>query len=332
MMRSITPDGPRPVSDEDSPPPALDNGEEEAATVVPLRHRATWIGAGLIAILAAMLVHALISNDRFQWDIVWRYFASRDILNGLVQTLKLTLLGMIIAVVLGTVLALMRMSSNPLLSLVSGGYVWFFRGTPLLVQVIFLYNISALYPELSLGIPFGPAFLRGNVNDLVTPLVAAVLALGLNEAAYMSEIVRSGIMSVHPGQIEAAQASGMRMRTVMRFVVLPQAMRVIVPPTGNEVISMLKFTSLVSVIALPELLYSAQLVYTRTYQTIPLLIVASLWYLIVTTVLTIGQLWLERRFARGSSRRPRGNVGNLILNSLIHPRRAAVAGSAGRRI
>jgi polar amino acid transport system permease protein len=305
------------------------DGTDEASKVVPLRHRATWVGAALLAVLVAMLVHALIRNDRFQWDVVRHYFTSRDILTGLVETLKLTLLGMLIAVILGTVLALMRMSGNPLLSLVSGFYVWFFRGTPLLVQVIFLYNISALYPELSLGIPFGPAFLSGNVNDLVTPLVAAVAALGLNEAAYMSEIVRAGITSVHQGQIEAAQASGMRMRTIMRFVVLPQAMRVIIPPTGNEVISMLKFTSLVSVIALPELLYSAQLVYARTYQTIPLLIVASLWYLIVTTVLTVGQLWLEKRFSRGSSGRRRDNWASAIVNSLVHPRRASTVGASG---
>lgn len=271
----------------------------EPPHVVPLRHPGRWIGAAVVLVLAAMVVHALLTNTAFNWDVVGNYFTSSFILTGLLRTLELTVLAMVAAAVLGTLLALMRLSSNPILSYGSSLYIWFFRGTPLLVQVIFLYNISALYPRLSFGIPFGPAFVSGNVNGIITPFAAAVLALSMNEAAYMCEIVRAGILSVDPGQTEAANACGLNSHQVMRFIVLPQAMRVIIPPTGNETIGMLKYTSLISVISIPELLYSAELIYSRTYQTMPLLIVASLWYLVVTTVLTVGQIFIERRLSRG---------------------------------
>ncbi|MGH3049723.1 MAG: amino acid ABC transporter permease, partial [Gaiellaceae bacterium] len=181
--------------------------------------------------------------------------------------------------------------------------IWFFRGTPVLVQLLFWYNIAALYPKISLGIPFGPQFAHVDANSLITPFLAATLGLGLNEAAYMAEIVRAGIISVSEGQTEAALALGMTRLQTMRRIVLPQAMRVIVPPTGNETISMLKTSSLASVIALSELLYSAQLIYSVNYRTIQLLIVASIWYLIVTTVLSFGQYYVERHFGRGASRR-----------------------------
>ena len=179
-----------------------------------------------------------------------------------------------------------------------------FRGTPVLVQILLWYNIAAVYPRFSLGIPFGPAFAHFNASSVITPFVAGMLALGLNEGAYMAEIVRAGIISVEEGQTEAAQSLGMTRLLTMRRIVLPQAMRVIIPPTGNETISMLKTTSLVAVIALPhpELLYAAQLIYSVNYRTIQLLIVASLWYLIITTVLTIGQYYLERHFGRGAAR------------------------------
>jgi len=211
---------------------------------------------------------------------------------------------MAIGIVLGVLLAVMRLSPNPLVSGASWVYIWLFRGTPVLVQILLWYNIAALYPRLSLGIPFGPTFAQVDANSLITPFVAGMLALGLNEGAYMAEIVRAGVISVPEGQTHAAQSLGMTRLQTMRRIVLPQAMRVIVPPTGNETISMLKTTSLVSVIALPhpELLYAAQLIYSVTYQTIQLLIVASLWYLIVTTVLTIGQFYLERYFGRGATR------------------------------
>ena len=287
----------------------------EPTRVVPLWHPGRWVGAAIVLVLAAMLGHALMTNAALSWGVVGNYFTSSFILAGLLRTLELTMLAMAAAAVLGTLLALMRLSSNPILSYGSSLYIWFFRGTPLLVQVIFLYNISALYPRLSFGIPFGPAFVSGNVNGIITPFAAAVLALSLNEAAYMCEIVRAGILSVDPGQTEAAQACGLNSRQVMRFIVLPQAIRVIIPPTGNETIGMLKYTSLISIISIPELLYSAELIYSRTYQTIPLLIVASLWYLVVTTVLTIGQIFIERRLSRGYADQRREGIWSVLWHT-----------------
>jgi polar amino acid transport system permease protein len=244
------------------------------------------------------------TNTRFEWSIVGDWFFSRRILDGVVVTLELTATSMAIGIALGVLLAVMRLSPNPLVSGVSWFYIWLFRGTPVLVQILLWYNIAALYPRFSLGIPFGPSFAHFNASALITPFVAGMLALGLNEGAYMAEIVRAGIISVPEGQTQAAQSLGMTRLLTMRRIVLPQAMRVIVPPTGNETISMLKTTSLVSVIALspPELLYASQLIYSVNYRTIQLLIVASLWYLIMTTVLTIGQFYLERHFGRGATR------------------------------
>jgi polar amino acid transport system permease protein len=209
---------------------------------------------------------------------------------------------MAVGIVLGVLLAVMRLSPNPLVSGASWIYIWVFRGTPVLVQLLFWNFISALYPRIALGIPFGPAFYHASANTLITPFAAAILGLGLNEGAYMAEIVRAGILSVEEGQTEAAQALGMTRLLTMRRIVLPQAMRVIIPPTGNETISMLKTSSLVSVIAYTELLYSVQLIYAVNYQQIPLLMVASLWYLLVTTVLSFGQYYVERYFGRGASR------------------------------
>jgi polar amino acid transport system permease protein len=206
---------------------------------------------------------------------------------------------MMIGIVLGVILALMRLSQNPVLSTVSWVYIWFFRGTPLLVQILIFFNIAALYPTIGLGIPFGPTFIHINGTELITPFFAGMLALGLNEGAYMSEIVRAGIISVDEGQFDAAKAVGMTRGQTMRRVVLPQAMRVIIPPTGNETISMLKNSSLVYVIAVKELLYTVTLIYSVNYKVIPLLIVASIWYLAATTVLSIGQYYLERHYGRG---------------------------------
>jgi polar amino acid transport system permease protein len=238
-----------------------------------------------------------------QWDVVRAWFFSRSIIFGLLRTLQLTVLAMLFGILLGMLAAVMRLSPIPILSSVAWLYTWFFRGTPLLVQIIFWYNLAALFPVIEIGIPFiGPVFWEGNTNAFVTPFVAALLGLALNEGAYMAEIVRGGITSVDPGQQEAASALGMRRARSLRRIILPQAMRVIIPPTGNQVISMLKSTSLVSVTSMPELLYSAQLVYNRTFQTIPLLVVASLWYLIVTSILTVIQYYVERRYARGGRR------------------------------
>jgi polar amino acid transport system permease protein len=268
-------------------------------TVLPVRRPGRWIATAIIAVAAIGVINALVTNPNFQWDVVANYFMSRNVLIGLVRTLQLTVIAMAIGIVLGVVLAVMKLSQNPLVSGAAASYVWFFRGTPLLVQIVFWYNLAALFPTVSIGVPFGPTFLSANSNELITPFLAAILALGLNEAAYLSEIVRGGLLAVDHGQTEAAQALGMSQGKVLRRIVLPQAMRVIVPPVGNETISMLKLTSLVSVISLPELLYSVQVVYQASYQVIPLLLVASIWYLIVTSILSIGQRYIERYYGRG---------------------------------
>jgi polar amino acid transport system permease protein len=269
---------------------------------IPVRRPGRWIAAAIILYLFAAVVKSVATNPRFEWGIIRHYFTSSRVLQGLITTLELTVLCMAIGIAIGIVLAVMRLSPNPLVSGASWLYIWFFRGTPVLVQILFWGYFSALYPRLSLGIPLGPQFVHFTANSAITPFVAGMLALGLNEGAYMAEIVRAGIISVEEGQTEAAQSLGMTRLQTMRRIVLPQAMRVIVPPTGNETISMLKTTSLVSVIAVTDLLYSVELIYAVNYRTIPLLIVASIWYLIVTTVLSFGQYYLERYFGRGAAR------------------------------
>ena len=269
---------------------------------IPVRRPGRWVAAALILYLSAALGKSVATNPRFEWGIIGHYFTSSRVLQGLVTTLELTALCMAIGIVIGILLAVMRLSVNPLVSGASWLYIWLFRGTPVLVQILFWGYISALYPRLSLGIPFGPQFVHFTANSVISPFVAGMLALGLNEGAYMAEIVRAGIISVEEGQTEAAQSLGMTRLQTMRRIVLPQAMRVIVPPTGNETISMLKTTSLVSVIAVTDLLYSVELIYAVNYRTIPLLIVASIWYLIVTTLLSFGQYYLERYFGRGTAR------------------------------
>ncbi len=279
--------------------PSRPAGEIKA---VPVRHVGRWLAAAAVLLLAVLVVRSAVQNPRFQWDVVARYLTAAPVLTGVLRTIELTAIAMAIGSVLGIALAVMRLSPNPVVAGAAWLYVWFFRGTPLLVQLLFWNFLSALYPVISIGIPFGPELVSGNANVVITTFTAAILGLGLNEAAYMSEIVRAGIISVDEGQTEAAYSLGMTRLMTMRRIILPQAMRVIVPPTGNETISMLKMSSLVSVISYAELLYSVQLIYSRTYETIPLLIVAALWYLLLTSVLTCGQFYVERRFARGSAR------------------------------
>jgi polar amino acid transport system permease protein len=274
----------------------------EARRPVPVRLYGQWVGALIVAVLFAMLVRTLIANPGFQWHVVRHYFFTTLVLHGLWLTIELTVVSMVIAIALGIVLAVMRVSPNPILSGASSLYIWFFRGTPLLVQIIFWFNLASLAPRLSLGVPFGPRFVTVETNTVITTMVAAIVSLGLNEGAYMAEIVRAGILSVDEGQIDAAQALGMSRLRTMRRIILPQAIRVIIPPTGNELIGQLKNTSLVSVIALMELLTTVEIVYQATFETIPLLLVAAIWYLVVTTVLSIGQSYIERHYSRGSSR------------------------------
>jgi polar amino acid transport system permease protein len=244
----------------------------------------------------------VLTNDGFRWPIVGRYLFAEPVLNGLRNTLILTALSMIVGIVGGIALAVMRLSPNWVLSSVAAVYIWLFRGTPLIAQLLFWNFLAALYPMLSLGIPFGPGLVYFDTNQLINQFTACLLGLGLNEAAYMAEIVRGGLVSVDQGQTEAAGALGMSRSQTLRRIVLPQAMRVIIPPTGNETISMLKTTSLVVVIGYFELLTSVQRIYSTNFQTIPLLIVAAAWYLALTSVLSIGQGYIERYYGRGTAR------------------------------
>jgi polar amino acid transport system permease protein len=270
---------------------------------VPVRHPWRWVAAVIVVIVAASLLRSAINDPNFQWSVVKHYLFNPRIMRGVVTTIWLTVVSMVIGILLGIVLAVMRQSPNKLISGFSWLYIWFFRGTPLLVQILFWSFIGALYKYIDLGVPFGgPAIIHAKANDLISVTVGVILALGLNEAAYMAEIVRAGFISVSEGQTEAAHSLGLSRLQTMRFVILPQAIRVIVPPTGNEVISMLKNTSLASVVAFQELLYSVQLIYAVTFQQIPLLIVVVFWYLVMTSVLYVGQYFIERRYGRGFTR------------------------------
>ncbi len=269
---------------------------------VPVRHPGRWVAVVVIAVLAAMLVNSLLTNRNFQWDVVGQYLFSDPILRGLRNTLILTVLSMAIGIIGGVLLAVMRLSPNPILSGVSAGYIWLFRGTPIIAQLVFWNFLALLYPRFGLGIPFGPVFVAVDTNTVITVFIAALLGLGLNEAAYMAEIVRGGIQSVDGGQSEAAGALGLSRVQTLRRIVLPQAMRVIIPPTGNETISMLKTTSLVVVIPYYELLFNAEAIGTRTFQIFPMLIMASLFYLALSSILMVGQYYVERYYARGAAR------------------------------
>lgn len=300
------------------------NEESKPIKAVPVRHPWRWVVAVLVAVFAANAIWSLATEARLDWDVVGEYLFSEQIIDGLLITLMLTVVAMAMGVVLGVLLAVMWLSPNPLVSGASWFYIWLFRGTPVLVQLLFWFFLAAIYPHVSIGVPFGgPELIGGESKDLILPVVAAIFGLGFNEGAYMAEIVRAGINSVDEGQDEAAKALGLTRLQTMRRIVLPQAMRVIIPPTGNETISMLKTSSLVSVIAYSELLYSAQLIYSRNYKTIELLVVASIWYLAFTTVLTIAQYYLERYFARGSSRRlPPSRLEYVVKNVFRHRRPA----------
>jgi polar amino acid transport system permease protein len=277
-------------------------GRPEDIRAVPVRRPGRWIAAAIVLVIAVSLVRSAATNPRFEWSVVGNFLFDARILEGLRLTIELTVIAMAIGIALGVVLAVMRLSPNPLVSGGSWLYIWFFRGTPVLVQLLFWYSIAALYPSIALGIPFGPAFVHANANTLITPFTAAILGLGLNEGAYMAEIVRAGIISVPEGQADAAQSLGMTRLQTMRWIVLPQAMRVIIPPTGNETISMLKTSSLASVIVVTELLYAGQLIYSVNFKTIQLLIVVSIWYIVCTSVLYVGQFYLERYYGRGAAR------------------------------
>ena len=267
-----------------------------------MRHPGRWVAIVVIGVLVAMVVNSVVTNPNWDWAFQLDNAFSPPVLRGVVTTLWLTAVAMLMGVVLGVILAVMRLSPNPVLTGAAWFYIWLFRGTPVYVQLIIWATIGALYKQISLGIPFGEAFVTFDTRTLIPNVVAALLGLGLNEAAYMAEIVRAGILSVDEGQSEAASALGMSRLLTLRRIVLPQAMRVVVPPTGNETISMLKTTSLVVAVPYYELLFNAQAIGTRTFRPFPMLIMASLWYLAMTSVLMVGQYYIERHYAKGSVR------------------------------
>ncbi|HSK54392.1 MAG TPA: amino acid ABC transporter permease [Jiangellales bacterium] len=273
-----------------------------AVQAVPVRHPGRWVAIVVIGVLVAMAVSSVVTNPNWDWAFQLDNAFSPPVLRGVVTTLWLTAVAMLMGVVLGVILAVMRLSPNPVLTGAAWFYIWLFRGTPVYVQLIIWATIGALYKQISLGIPFGEAFVTFDTRTLIPNVVAALLGLGLNEAAYMAEIVRAGILSVDEGQSEAASALGMSRLLTLRRIVLPQAMRVVVPPTGNETISMLKTTSLVVAVPYYELLFNAQAIGTRTFRPFPMLIMASLWYLAMTSVLMVGQYYIERHYAKGSVR------------------------------
>jgi polar amino acid transport system permease protein len=266
------------------------------------RHRlriGSWIAALAILVLIAMIIKGAATNANMHWDVVRHYFFDSTILHGLLLSIELTAVAMVLGVALGLVLAIMRLSANPVLRAVSYGYSWIFRGTPLLVQLLFWYFLAAVLPHIGIGIPFGPTFTQWSTNALISKFTAAILGLALNEAAFSSEVIRGGLLSVDPGQREAADVLGLTAWQRMRKIILPQSMAYVIPPLGNQVISMLKNTSLVIVIALPELLTSVQNIYSQNFLQIPLLVVACGWYLIAFSVLCVAQFAIERRFSRG---------------------------------
>nr|EMP13222.1 ABC transporter permease [Gordonia sp. NB41Y] len=286
---------------------ADDESAPAAIRAVPLRHPGQWIAAAIVLVLVALFVYGAATNSAYGWSTYGKYLFDSRILKGVGNTLALTVLSMLIAVALGILLAIMRLSPNVVLRSVSWMYLWIFRGTPVYVQLVFWGLFPSIYKSIDLGIPFVHQFAHFNMQDLYSAFIFAMVGLALNEAAYMAEIVRAGVSSVGEGQTEASVALGMSWSQTMRRTVLPQAMRVIIPPTGNEVISMLKTTSLVVAVPFTGEVFGVQADISGViFQPIPLLLVASTWYLVVTSILMVGQFYLERYYARGASRQLTG--------------------------
>ncbi|NLU71984.1 amino acid ABC transporter permease [Streptomyces sp. HNM0575] len=279
----------------DAPQPA--ERAPEAIKAIPVRHYGRYVSALVVIGLLGLLVNAFATADELRWSSVGEFFFDGEVLEGVKNTLLVSVLSMLMGLILGIVLAVMRMSKNPITSSVAWGYIWFFRGTPVYVQLLLWFNLALVFPVLNLG----PIY-KDEMTDVMTPFMAALLGLGLNEAAYMAEICRAGIQSVDEGQTEASQALGMTHGQNMRRIVLPQAMRVIVPPTGNEFINLLKTSALCEVVLFEETLRKARNIGNNAGSVVELLLVATAWFLIITTVFSIGQYYLERRYARGSSR------------------------------
>jgi polar amino acid transport system permease protein len=292
--------------------------EEPALPVRRRRHVGRWVAAAVVIAIIVQMVRLLLESPNLEPALIADYLFRDFILDGVVVTLWLTGLAMILGVFGGALLAVMRLSPNPVLRTSSWGFIWFFRGTPLLVQIIFFGFLGALFPTITVGIPFTDTVLFSEPTSVViTGTTAAVLALSLNEMAYAAEVVRGGILGVDRGQSEAAMAIGMTPSQSMRRVVLPQAMRVIIPPMGNETITMLKSTALVSVIAGRDLMTAVQTVYQQNYKVIPLLVVAAIWYLALVSVLSVLQFGVERYFGRGFGAAPASTGdGNRLLRAI----------------
>ncbi|WP_261166445.1 amino acid ABC transporter permease [Microbacterium sp. Marseille-Q6965] len=260
------------------------------------------IGGAVLLLVTVGILWFFVSNERFEWNVVAEYLFNPSVLLGLGMSIMLTIIGMVLGSVLGTVLAAGQLSDFWPVKAASIVFVGVFRGIPPLVQLIFWFNLAYLLPRITVGVPFGPELFSWSTNDLITPLTAAIIGLSLHEAAYMAEIIRAGILSVDQGQRDAAAAMGFGRWHTFSRIVLPQAMRVIIPPTGSQVIALLKGTSLVSVIAMGDLLHAVQVIYNRTYEVVPMLIVAVVWYLVVVTALTLVQRRVEEHFGRGTAR------------------------------
>jgi polar amino acid transport system permease protein len=269
-------------------------------TIVPPRHPGRWVAVALLAVLAAQIVAAVAVNPNFHWGVFWKYLFAAQVLRGVMWTLILTVAAMAVAVAGAITLVVMRDSDNPILRGLAWGWVWFFRGTPIYTQLLFWGLFAVLFPRLTLALPFGPEIIGVDTKWIVTPAMAAILGLGFNESAYLTEIFRAGFKAIDRGQTEAAAALGMTKPRIWLRILMPQAMRTIIPPTGNEAIGMLKMTSLV--LAVPftlDLMFATNAIANRTYLPIPLLMVAAFWYLSITSVLMVGQFWLERHFGKG---------------------------------
>ncbi|WP_432014189.1 amino acid ABC transporter permease [Streptomyces cucumeris] len=294
---SLTSDPPLKTAPE--PTPAEDYS---VLKVVPVRHPWRWVAVAVTAVLVAQFAHGLVTNPGWEWEVFARFFATETILKAVWITIQLTFYGTALGFALGIVLAFMRLSASPFLKSVAFTYIWAFRSIPLIVQLLFWFNLTYLYQRLDFGIPFGPGFFSFDTAGLVGAMSAAVLGLALHQAAYAAEIVRGGVLAVDAGQLEAAAALGIPRLRQLRRIVLPQAMRSILPNAANEVISLFKGTSIVSVMAIGELFYQVQVVYGRNGRVVPLLMVATVWYIVLTTVLSVAQYYVERHFSRGATR------------------------------
>lgn len=266
----------------------------------PVPRPGTWVAAAIVLLFVALLVGDLFTNPNYRWETVFTYLFDPRVMRAVGWTLTLTAAAMALGIVLAVTTAIMRLSNNPVLRSVAWVYIWFFRGTPVYTQLVFWGLVAVLWPRIVLGVPFGPEFWSINTQDVINALMAAILGLGLNEGAYLSEIVRSGLKSIDKGQWEAATALGMKRSTTLRRIILPQAMRVIVPPTGNETISMLKTTSLVLAVPfMSELTFVTNAIGNQLFLPIPLLIVAAIHYLVITSILMVGQARLEAYYGKG---------------------------------